>query len=58
MCFLEEKKIAHFDLKPTNILISTISDIKNLKLKIIDFGFMKDISEHKSFLISMLNGSR
>ena len=55
MCFLEWKNIALFYLKPSNILISNISDISTLKLKIIDFGFMKDISERKSFLISMIN---
>ena len=54
MCFLEYKKIAHFDLKPTNILISNISDISSLKLKIIDFGLMKDISKRNTTLITLV----
>ena len=31
---------------PTNILISNLSDIATLKLKIVDFGLIKDISEN------------
>ena len=48
MCFLENKNISHFDLKPSNILISNISDISTLKLKIIDFGLMKDFPKRNT----------
>ena len=47
MCFLECKNIAHLDLKPQNILITDLSDITKLKLKIIDFRYMKDINNKK-----------
>ena len=40
------KKIALFDLNPTNILISNLSDITTLKLKIVDFDLMKDVSKN------------
>ena len=53
MYFIENLNIAHFDLKPKNILLSNISDISTLKLKIIDFGLMKDISKRNTTLITI-----
>ena len=42
-------------MKPSNILISNLSDIATLKLKIIYFGIMKDISISSNKLISMIS---
>ena len=54
MCFLESKNIANLDLKPQNILITDLIDITKLKLKIIDFGFIKYINKKDSSKRSVL----
>lgn len=44
--FLHEHKVSHFDLKPSNILLSRHNTFKNLVLKLADFGFSKHLSSH------------
>lgn len=47
MLYLSERKIAHRDLKPQNILI------KDGIIKLCDFGFAKKISASTQFMTSL-----
>ena len=47
MWYLREKKIAHRDLKPQNILI------KDGIIKLCDFGFAKQLSASTQFMNSI-----
>lgn len=46
--FLHEKKIAHRDIKPDNIMIDSING-KKLGLKVIDFGFAESFRSDLKF---------
>lgn len=38
MCFVHSNGLAHADLKPENLLLTTSNDIERAKLKVADFG--------------------
>lgn len=42
--FLHQHKVSHFDLKPSNILLSRKNTFNCLTLKLADFGFSKSLS--------------
>jgi serine/threonine protein kinase len=55
MCYLHARNMAHRDLKLENIMIlepkgDRKASIRDLTLKIIDFGFIEKYDEHKSLL--------
>ena len=50
LSYLHSKNIAHRDLKLENILF-TESDPKNLRLKLIDFGFAQKFEREKGMTL-------
>lgn len=47
LCYLDQNRIAHRDLKPQNILI------QNEVIKICDFGFARKLSASTNFMNSL-----